>query len=154
SDATYVDCSFPDGVTIASNVKRVRISNSKIEGVIQPQTTIAADLELVLTDVEIDGENAQQAVWGFGAEVTCIRCNVHGAAIGFQYGGYTVVDSYVHDLYGFDDSHNEAILVSGGDVVIRHSTLESNFGASSTGGGMSAAIAMYTHGDFWGPLDQ
>ena len=72
----------------------------------------------------------------------------------FQYGGYTVIDSYIHDLYGYDDSHNEAILVGGGDVVIRHSTLESNFSASSTGGGMSASLAMYTHGGFWGSLDE
>lgn len=154
SNATYTDCLFPDGVMIGPKVKNVQISNSKIEGVIYPQIDIAADFRIELTDVEIDGKKARQAVWGFGAEMTCVRCNVHSAAIGFQYNGYTVIDSYIHDLYGFDDSHNEAILVGGGDVVIRHSTLEGNFGASSTGGGMSASIAMYTHGDFWGPLDQ
>lgn len=153
SDATYTGCLFPDGVAIAASVKNLEISNSKIERTIYPQTTLARDLEVVLTDVEIDGKNARQAAWGYGARLTCVRCNVHSVTIGFQYGGYTIVDSYIHDLYGFGDSHNEAILVGGGNVVLRHNRLEGNFGASSTGGGMSASVAMYTHGDFWGPLD-
>ncbi|HEY6562309.1 MAG TPA: hypothetical protein VI072_33810 [Polyangiaceae bacterium] len=151
SSSTYKNCLFPSGVIIGSNVKNVQISNSKIVGVISPQTTMPANMGLVLTDVEIDGKNADLAAWAFGA-VTCVRCNVHNVARAFQYAGYTVIDSYIHDLYGFADSHNEAILVGGGDVVIRHSTLESNFSASSTGGGMSASLAMYTHGGFWGPL--
>lgn len=153
ASATFTDCLFPDGIVIGPNVVSLQITSSKIEGVFHPQTSIADGFEMVLTDVEIDGQEAQQAVWGFGPDVTCVRCNVHDAAIGFQYGGYTLIDSYVHDLYGFDESHNEAVLVGGGDVVIRHSRLEGNFGANSTGGGMSASIAIYTHGGFWGAVD-
>ncbi len=152
-NASYEDCLFPDGVVISANVKTLEIKNSKIEGILYPQTMLARDLKVVLTDVEIDGKRAQQAAWGYGSDLTCVRCNVHNATIGFQYSGYTVIDSYVHDLYGFGDSHNEAVLVSGGNVVLRHNRLEGNFGANSTGGGMSASIAMYTHGDFWGALD-
>jgi len=79
---------------------------------------------------------------------TCIRCKVQNAAHGFNARlNVTIQDSWVYDQYGFGDSHNEPILSNGGNNInIIHNNLVANFNSASTGGGMSAALALY--GDF------
>jgi hypothetical protein len=83
----------------------------------------------VIEDTEIDGARirASGAALG-GANFTCRRCNIHGAARGVQIGDNVVLqDSYVHDLYGTATSENSAFVSNGGQhVVVNHCTLEQN----------------------------
>ena len=148
SNAVYDKCLFSNGVTVTG--KNITITNSRIMGVVSSDYT---NTDLKMTDVEINGGNntldATNGLMGY----TCTRCNVHHAAKGFTGNGFTVIDSYVHDLYGSGDSHNEAVLGSVGNIVISHSTLDSKFSSSSTGGGMSSAMSLYTHSSFWPGLD-
>lgn len=161
ANATYDNCIFNGDIQIAPTAKNVKINNSVIRGIIAPLTgnSVPSDINLTLTDVEADGGRSLRGFLPSGA--TCIRCNIHHYAQGIYGGNLTVIDSYVHDLYGERDcnkypgdciSHNEAVMARSG-VTIRHTNLDSVFSANSTGGGMSAAIAMYTHGSFWGPVN-
>lgn len=83
----------------------------------------------LIEDTEIDGAHvtASGASLG-GANFTCRRCNIHGAARGVQIGDNVVLqDSYVHDLYGTANSENSAFVNNGGQhVVVNHCTLEQN----------------------------
>jgi hypothetical protein len=68
-------------------------------------------------------------------------------------------DSYIHDLYGEGAVHSEAVLAAYSSVSspnrIVHNELQGIYGAQGrwdpADGGMSAAVAIYTHGDTWGP---
>ena len=104
-------------------------------------------------DVEIVGAPARVAAFTslHGNGLVCVRCHVRGASAGFYGSNMTIVDSYVHDLFGDTDSHNEAVLGFGGSIVIRRSNLVGILSPASTGGAVSAALALYSHGD-WGPL--
>ncbi len=77
------------------------------------------------------------------------RVNMSGCAQGVYGRGFTLEDSYIHDLWGEGVDHNEPILGHRGDIIIRHNYLHAAFSADSTGGGMSAVIALYSHSAFW-----
>jgi hypothetical protein len=147
NSAQFNNCLFSGGVSLNGRTG-VRITNSRINGVVS-----GGGSGLVMTDVEIDGNNSSLDATNGLSGYTCVRCNVHDAAKGFTGSNFTVIDSYVHDIYGSGDSHNEAVLGSTGNITIRHSTLDSRWSSSSSGGGMSACIALYTHGDFWPALN-
>jgi hypothetical protein len=148
SNAVYDKCLFSGGISVTG--KNITITNSRVMGVVSGDYTQSG---LKMIDVEINGNSSTldgtSGLYGY----TCTRCNVHHAAKGFTGNGFTVIDSYVHDLYGAGDSHNEAVLGSQGNIVLRHSTFESKFSSNSSGGGMSSAISFYTHSTFWPGID-
>ncbi|GAA3579360.1 hypothetical protein GCM10022197_41050 [Microlunatus spumicola] len=81
---------------------------------------------LQLVDVEIDGQgngSGDSAVNGAG--YTCLRCDVHGTIDGFKVGSNVVIqDSYIHDLVGTSDSHNDGIQVlAGKHIKIQHNSI-------------------------------
>ncbi|HEY2814765.1 MAG TPA: hypothetical protein VGJ03_14970 [Acidimicrobiales bacterium] len=107
---------------------------------------------ILIQDVEVDGRhmNPGAPLVGSGG-YTCIRCNLHDGGQGFHLtNNVTVVDSYVHDLYGSGSTHNDAVLSNGGNnFVVRHNNLICDVGApgnASTGGGCTGALNLF--GDF------
>lgn len=146
----YDSCLFRG--TLWVTAPDIVIKNSRIAGVLQGDGV--ANLRLQLTDVEIDGGNSVydgvQNIQGY----TCTRCHVHDAARGFSGTAFTIVDSYVHSLYGSPKSHNEAVLGSVGNITVRHSRLLGTWSQASRGGVMSSAVSFYTHGTYWPPLDK
>lgn len=156
SNATYVDCFFPNGVNIHPTAKNIKIVNSRIHHGILGQSDEMVNPSLVLRDVEIDGLN--QSDYGISNILgySCMRCNVHSASIPIQGGQFHIEDSYIHDIYGVGDSHNEAVLpFSTINNTLLHNTIISNWseGTLPREGGMSAAIALYSHSNFWSGVD-
>ena len=150
---------FPNGIAIRA--KNVTIKRSKIIGTIDLGYDLNVTNGVLFEDMEMDGGNSNLAGIGAGG-FTCRRCNLHHAAKGIQAGDFTLEDSYIHDLYGVRNcqlfpsdciSHNEAILAYGDNITVKHSNLDSNFSSNSSGGGMSAVLAMYTHTSFWPALN-
>lgn len=145
----YDGCTFNG--TLWVTAPDISIKNSRINGVLQGDGV--ANLRLQLTDVEIDGKNSVydgvQNIQGY----TCTRCHVHDAARGFSGTGFTIIDSYVHSLYGSPKSHNEAVLGSVGGITIRHSRLLATWSQASRGGVLSSGVSFYTHGSYWPALD-
>lgn len=80
----------------------------------------------LLQDTEIDGLNTvtDGAAIG-GRNYTALRCNIHGTGDGVKLGdNVTIQDSYIHDLYGGNDSHNDGMQCSDGtNVRILHNTI-------------------------------
>lgn len=147
--ATYDRCLFASG--IALNANNVTITRSKIVGDI---TGDYKPRNLSLTDVEIDGENAQTDAFNGTFGYTCLRCKVHNVAKCFSGQGFRVEDSYCYDLYGWGDSHNEPVLGSGtSPLILRRNNLVANWNGSTSGGGMSSVVSFYSHGQSWGPVD-
>lgn len=149
----YEGCQFGGIITLYTD--DVTIRASKIDGVLRSDLQ---DLQnVVLEDVEIDSHD-ELVFDSINLDgYTARRLHVHDSRKCFGGRGMTVEDSYCHDLHGegdpqTDGSHNEAILASGDrPIAIRHNTLVANWNATSTGGGMSAVIAIYAGGVF-GPL--
>ncbi len=110
---------------------------------------------ILIQDVEVDGRNQNSGAPLVGSGgYTCIRCNVHNGGQGFHLtNNVTVVDSWVHDLFGTGTTHNDAVLSNGGNnFVVRHNTLSCDVGwpgNPSTGGGCTGAMNLF--GDF-GPV--
>lgn len=146
ANATYDKCVFNGGVDV--NANNITITNSRVLGVVS-----GSGSGLKLIDVEINGQNSTLDAFNGMSNYSCTRCNVYNAAKAFTGSEFTVVDSYVHDLYGSGDSHNETALGSGDNIIIQHSNLIAKFNSSSTGGGMSSSVSLYTHGSFWGPMN-
>jgi hypothetical protein len=146
SDVTITRSRIPEAVWAAGPAQQGPCDGDREPGY------VARDLRFV--DVEVVGTDFRVA--GFtslhGNGITCIRCDVHHTSAGFYGSHMTIVDSYVHDLYGEPGSHNETVLGFAGDVVIRRSNLVGILSPGSDGGGVSASLAFYTHLD-WGPLD-
>ncbi|MFP5372633.1 MAG: malectin domain-containing carbohydrate-binding protein [Actinomycetes bacterium] len=111
---------------------------------------------VLIEDVEIDGRNTTYAGLG-AANFTCRRCNIHSAGQGVNGFNFVLEDSWIHDLYGTGTVHSEAVLGYNGNIVLRGNRLSGNYNGASGGfasgdGGMSAAVALYTHGS-WGPMN-
>jgi hypothetical protein len=157
ADNTVLDAkNVTANVCISAN--NVTIKRSRLKGAL----ALGCDDQsrpgnLILEDVEMDGQNDSSDGIGYFPSVKCLRCNIHDVSKGISGGNFELVDSWIHDLYGEGTdpdtwSHNETILVSGGNALIKHNNLDGRFSATSSGGGMSATIAIYSHGH-WGPVD-
>jgi hypothetical protein len=139
---------------IVVQADNVTIRNSRVRGSCSSGTiTSTSNTNLVIEDVEVDGLNRD----GYSALVstsnfTCRRCNLHSGGQGFHAEFNVVVeDSYVHDIFGQNDSHNDSFVSNGGNnMVIRHNTMLCEIIEPDPQGGCSAAIAIY--GDFH-PVD-
>jgi hypothetical protein len=146
SDVTITRSRVPEAVWAAGPAQQGPCHGDR------PADYVARNLRFV--DVEIAGTDFR--VSGFtslhGNGITCVRCDVHDTSAGFFGSNLTIVDSYVHDLFGEPGSHNEAVLGFAGDIEIRRSNLVGILSPESEGGGVSASLALYTHLD-WGPLD-
>lgn len=126
--------------------------------------TGAQNLQLV--DVEVrpnssDSVAIEGAIYRPG--IVCLRCDLHRAGAGIAGGHYALAHTFIHDLLGETDctrypvdciSHNDGIQIggAGGDVLVTQSNIEGTYAPESTGGGMSCALCLYSHGD-WGPMD-
>jgi hypothetical protein len=128
----------------ASNVtiRRTRVRGSCFNGAID---TGYGDVSGVLIeDVELDGgnQNANAALLG-NSGFTCRRCNIHHGGSGIRMTSNVVIeDSWVHDLYGADDSHNSGVGSNGGSNF----TLRRNNIDCGTLPNCSGAFVLY--GDF------
>lgn len=155
-------CLFSNGVGIAATAKNVKITNSKVLGAVYCATSNCNGMGLSLTDVEIDGQNWDDGVGGITG-YTCLRCEIHNSMKLIAGGNFHVEDSYLYDVYGEYSctrypgdcqSHNEAVLpFSGNNNTLLHNNISANWSQGSTGNGMSAAIALYTHSSFWGGIN-
>lgn len=107
---------------------------------------------ILIRDVEVDGRRMNAAATLVGnSGYTCLRCNVHDGGQGFHLNyNVTIIDSYVHDLWGSGTTHNDGILTNGGaHFVIRHNNIACDVrapGNASTGGGCTGAVVLL--GDF------
>jgi hypothetical protein len=79
----------------------------------------------VMEDIEVDGLNSPtgNAALGFDS-ITVRRADIHNVTDGPHPGDNAIIeDSYVHDLYGCDICHNDAIQTAGAsNAVLRHNT--------------------------------
>jgi hypothetical protein len=172
--STWEDLDVSGNVCVAAD--DVTIRNSRVIGVLAVANehgngfcgVAGGAHDLTLVDVEVRPNDVTAvAVEGgvYRPGITCVRCNLHRAGAGINGGLYTLIDTYIHDLLGHGDdpccwSHNDGIQIggAGGNVIVRHSNIEATYAPESTGGGMSCALCLYTHGsdsdDFsWGPMD-
>jgi hypothetical protein len=87
-----------------------------------------------------------------GSGLTVNRCNIFAVGEGAQMdGSFIVSNSYIHDLYGADGSHNNAVFSNGsqtGPIVISGNTLSAIYTTNDTTSttGVSGAVSLY--GDF------
>jgi hypothetical protein len=133
----------------------VTIKRSQINGRVDLGYAEASNV--LLEDVEIYAGNTTFAAIG-AANFTCRRCNIHGGGQGINGYSFTIEDSWIHDLYGEGTVHSEAILAAYSNQSnpnrMVHNRLEGAYGAEGAwdpnDGGMSASVAIYTHGDTWG----
>ena len=95
----------------------------------------SGNTNLQLVDVEIDGGNSDSTGAGVGGDnYTCTRCDIHGVGDGLKLGdNVTVQDSYIHALYGANDSHNDGMQASdGSNILVRHNTITPVFSGSTS----------------------
>lgn len=122
-------------------IKRTRIRGSCGSGTIDTEFSYTG---IVIEDVEIDGQNASESDIGVGySGYTCRRCNIHHIGNGARMATDVVIeDSYIHDIYSANGSHNSAIGSNGGwNFIARHNNLDCGLTD-----GCSGALVMY--GDF------
>ncbi len=150
-------------ITIAAN--NVTIKRSQVNGQIFPgKSNLTGVLieDVVVNAPNVGGGGAGQCIGGnsgsnggaTAAGFVIRRANISGCAQGVYGRGFTLEDSYIHDLWAQGADHTEAILGHTGQIVIRHNNLFAGYksGANTTDG-MSAVIALYTHSSFWGDID-
>jgi hypothetical protein len=120
----------------------VVIRNSIIRG--RVDTGYGEQSGLVLTDVEIDGQNSDpNGQSGIGDDnYTCIRCNVHNTGRGAAFGdNVTIRDSWFHDFFKTPGAHQSAAGSNGGG---NNQIIHNNLDCQETS--CSGALVMY--GDF------
>jgi hypothetical protein len=140
------------------NANNVTVRRSRINGRIFTEYSNRYT-GILLEDVEIDGGNTTLACLG-PSGFSARRVHIRNCAQGINSsGGFTLEDSYIHDIYGTGDVHAEAVLGAGSSAThpirLIHNELRANWnsatGGFSGGGGMSASVALYTHPTFWSP---
>jgi hypothetical protein len=113
-----------DSKTITScltiKADNVTIRNSLIRGNCFFNVLNEDSKNLVLTDVEIDGLNANPAGAGVGvSNYSCTRCDIHGTGDGAKMSSSTTIrDSFIHDLAFGNDSHNDGVQISDGSTIV------------------------------------
>ncbi len=149
---------FTGGINICAN--NITITRSKIVGGRVDMSCAGSNTQYsgaTFTDDEFAGNNTNDtAIRNSG--FTCIRCNIHDYTQGVGTNDFTLQDSWIHDIYGFGDpattgSHNEAVL-GNSNITLKHNRLDAVWNSSTTGGGMSGVIAVYSFkhgGTDWGP---
>lgn len=152
---------FTNGLDLAGT-SNVTLTNCRIMGRLDLgyEGEVAAS-NRSLVNCEINGNQAGTAA-AIGGQLrgTMTNCKAWNAAQGMQGGGGTVGNGglitgcFLGELYGTGDMHCEAIIIAEDNLEIANSTLFGNFkagGNNVTTGGMSSAISLYNHGNFWGP---
>lgn len=89
---------------------------------------------LTVVDSELDGGNFPSSDSGIaGRNYILKRVDIHGTSDGVKGGSNVLIeDSYIHDLYIADDSHNDAMQALDADgLTIRHNTAIVKDGATS-----------------------
>lgn len=149
-------------ITIAAN--NVTIKRSQINGQIFPSGTrtgiLIEDVKVAAPNVggggtgQCIGGNSGSAGGSTAADFILRRLDISGCTQGVYGRGFTLEDSYIHDLWATGSDHTEAILGHTGQIVIRHNYLFAGYKAgATTTDGMSAVIALYSHSSFWGDID-
>jgi hypothetical protein len=142
-------------ITIAAN--NVTIKRSQVNGQIFASGTNRTGV--LIEDVYVDGGDlpANACIQGFSSQGganaagwVMRRMNIVGCSQGIQMVGYTLEESYIHDLYGTSaaGSHTETILAYDRDIIIRHNKLVHNY-RNAGGCCSSATVAIYSHPSFW-----
>ena len=162
--AVYDSRQFNCDVTIAAN--NITIKRSAINGVVRLSGSSMKGI--LLEDVYVDGKNAAGAAGGqciggtasspggaTAADFVIRRANIVGCEQGVYGRGWTLEDSYIHDLYCAGQDHTEPILGHTGKIVAIHNNITGNLRADTcSGGGQASAVdALYTHSSFWPDID-
>lgn len=149
-------------ITIAAN--NVTIKRSQVNGQIFPsgQRTGVLIEDVRVNAPNVGGGGAGQCIGGNSGSAGGVtagdfiirRADISGCGQGVYGRGWTLEDSYIHDLWAQGADHTEAILGHTGQIVIRHNYLFAGYKAgANTTDGMSAVIALYTHSSFWGDIN-
>jgi len=136
------------------NASNVTIRDVKVQGGIQ----VDSNTVTVIEDTEmgpVTGLGGDQGINAVGnGGFTCRRCDIHNFKDGGKLSGVTLVeDSYIHNLWGTTDSHNDGFqdaYLGGGTVILRHNVISSVLAPDSyTGGGSGGENGAMQIGDGW-----
>lgn len=144
---------FVNGLDL-SGVSNVTFTDCRIAGC-QLGFVAASGRTFVRCDFDGDQFGAGSACGGVGGSGTTFTdCRFWNAAQGFNGGVGYFTDCYFGDLYITGLTHGEGVLISSDGTELDHCTilghLKSGGAAYDPGGGLSAALALYNHGVFWG----
>lgn len=154
TDGAVVDAMEVNGC-IYVMADNVTIKRTKVNGWCWTGAISAGEGEYsgtLIEDVEVDGGATGSDVAGAAligiSDYTARRVNVHSGGRGFNMADNVVIeDSYIHDIYGFGDSHNSGIGTnSGTNITVRHNNIQCDIGEPgnpSPGGGCSGALVLY-----------
>lgn len=112
--------------TINVRADDVTIRNSRITSSGGPITIRVRGSNLLVEDVEIDGNGRANPVIAFN-DYTLRRVHIHNVQEGPRIAGgkVTIEDSFIERLVDLDDNHTDVIqVVSGRDIVIRNNNLQ------------------------------
>lgn len=143
---------FVNGLDL-TGTDNVTLTDCKITG--RLELSFGAERNRTFNWCEMDGDSfgTGAAIGGYGGNF--YDCRVWNAAQGWSAGYGLMHRCFVGEHYISGDAHGEPILVFGSDLDFWRCSFIAQFRSGGNqvtpGGGFSAAFAMYTHGDTWGP---
>lgn len=140
---------FTNGLNL-DGVSNITLTDCKITG--QLVCGYAAATNRNFTYCEIDGNTGTGSAVG-GRNFNMDHCKIHNAAQGI-FGGTGLYEyNWISDMFISGETHGECVLVYGDNSEFRYNTLIAQYrsGGNQTtaGGGFSAALVLYNHGDTW-----
>lgn len=131
SNITFTNCSFVGGGTGNTGSNRVFV------------------------DCDFNGSQYGSGAGWSGQFGSYTGCRFWNSSVAFwDNGNNTLEECFAGELYVAGESHAEAIMASGSNSTFYHCTFFGQYKAggnqTTPGGGISAALAMYTHGETWG----
>ena len=143
---------FVNGLDL-TGIDNVSFTDCKIDGRLELSFGSQRARDFYWCEVDGDSFGTGGAIGGYGGRF--YDCRVWNAGHGWSAGGGLMHRCFVGELYLLGETHGEAIIVFGDDLDFYRCTLLGQYrsGGNQTtpGGGISAALAMYTHGSTWGP---
>jgi len=141
-----IPLTIESGVTVTFNDSSLDVKNANI-------VTGRPGAHATFNNCTATGDYSQGSQAAFiGSGLTVNRCNIYAVGEGAQMdGSFTVTNSYIHDLYGSNSSHNNAVFSNGsqtGPITITGNTLSAIYTTNDTTSttGVSGAVSLY--GDF------
>ena len=149
SGSTHQGKDFVNGLYLGG-VNNVTFIDCRIRGL---NLTWGGGGGRVFRHCDIDGGGHQGgAAHGLGSEF--YLCRFHNAAMAAALGGCYLEQCWLGGLYVAGDTHGSAFSNHGNGNELYRCTILANYrpGGNQTGpgGGLSAALTLYNHGDFWG----
>lgn len=148
--STVTDKHFVNGLNL-DGVSNISLTDCKITG--QLVLGYAAATNRNFSYCEIDGNSTGGGSAVGGRNFNMDHCKIHNAAQGI-FGGTGLYEyNWISDMYISGETHGECVLVYGDNSEFRYNTLIAQYrsGGNQTtpGGGFSACLVLYNHGDTW-----